>query len=204
MVRRIRDDGVGCSDQRTDRAGVSLRGGIFISAGYGRMAALAGVPAAFRACVISDNRSAVAYSGGVAESGYGRPSRFFLVLFRQRTLPEIPGQAVSAGLQQTSRDVVLDAASGVVVPMESVSAGGGDDRCGSVAGPTRQFGASPEWRAAGERFCIADSYAVLDLGWSGADLFCPVDQPGVLHVSGVFATFVVAGGWRGGVRADGV
>src|SRR5580698_3438753 len=204
MVRRIRDDGVGCSDQRTDRAGVSLRGGIFISAGYGRMAALAGVPAAFRAGVISDNRSAVAYSGGVAESGYGRPSRFFLVLFRQRTLPEIPGQAVPAGLQQTSRDVVLDAASGVVVPVESVSAGGGDDCCGSVAELARQSGTSPEWRAAAERLCFADSAAVLDLGGSGACLFCPVDQPGVLHLPCIFATFVVASGWRGTVRADGV
>ncbi len=41
MVRGIRDDGVGRADQRTDCTGVSLRGGIFLSARYGRMAALA-------------------------------------------------------------------------------------------------------------------------------------------------------------------
>ena len=168
MVRRIRDDGIGRANQGTDRAGVSLRGGIFLSAGYGGMAALAGVSFSFRAGIISGDRRTVAYSGGVAESGDGRPSRFFLVLFRERTLLEIPGEAVSPGLQQASRDAVLDAASGVVVPLESVSAGGGDDCCGSVARPARQSGTSREWRAAAERLCFADSAAVLDLGGSGA------------------------------------
>ena len=57
--------------------------GIFLSAGYGRMAAVAGIPADFRAGVISGDRRTVAHSGGAAESGHGRTSRLLLVLFRE-------------------------------------------------------------------------------------------------------------------------
>src|ERR1700683_3726483 len=201
MVRGIRDDGVGRADQRADRASISLRGGIFLSADYGRVAATAGVSADFGDGVSSGDRRNVAYSGGVEESRYGRSSRLLLVLFCERTLPEISGEAVSTGLQQASGVAVLDAASGVAVPVESLSASGGDDCAGSVAGPAEQFRDSPEWRRAG-RVCFADPDAVLDLGGSGIDLFCSVDQPGVLHVPRVFAASVVAGGRCGAVRAD--
>src|SRR5580692_539403 len=135
MVRGIRDDGVGRADQGADSASISLRSGIFLSAGYGRMAAMAGVPAVFWAGVISGDCCTVAYSGGFAESRYGRSPRILLVLFCERTLPEVSGEAVSAGLQQTSRIAVLDAASGVAVSVESVPAGRGNDCAGSVAGP---------------------------------------------------------------------
>ncbi len=141
---------------------------------------------------------------GLRNPGTAEHHGFFWFYFVNEHFLRFLGKRYPRDYSKLPAALVLDAASGVVVPVESVSAGGGEDCCGSVAGPTRQFGASPEWRAAGERFCIANSYAVLDLGWSGADLFCPVDQPGVLHVSGVLATFAVAGGWRGGVRADGV
>ncbi len=71
MVRGVRDDGVGRADEGADRAGVSVWGGIFLFAGYGRLAAVAGVPADFGAGVVSGDCRALAYSGGPAESGHG-------------------------------------------------------------------------------------------------------------------------------------
>src|ERR1700689_1061461 len=146
MVRGIRDDGVGRADQGADRASISLRGGIFLSADYGRMAPRAGVPAVFWPLIVSGDCCTMAYSGGFAESRYGRSPRVLLVLFCERTLPEVSGEEVSAGLQQTSGVAVLDAASGLVVSVEFVSAGGSDYCSGSVAGPAQQFGDSAEGR----------------------------------------------------------
>src|ERR1700688_2808384 len=120
MVLGIRSDGVGSADQGADRVGVSLRGCTFVFAGNWRMAAVAGGPAGYRAGAFSGDRGAMAHSGGIAESCDCGTSRLLLVLFRERTLPAISGEAVSAGLQQASCDALLDAAPGVAFPVEFI------------------------------------------------------------------------------------
>src|SRR5580704_9286122 len=125
-----------------------MRGGGFLFAAHGRMAAVAGVPAVVRVGFVSSDCGAVAYSGGIAESGNGRAPRFFLVLFRERTLPEISGEALSAGLQQAACESVLDAASGVAFPMEFIFAGSGGDCEKGVARLAHKLrGGRSGWRA---------------------------------------------------------
>src|SRR5579862_9005980 len=48
---------------------------------------------------------------------------------------------------------------------------------------------------------FADAAVVLDSGGSGADIFCRLDEPGVLHVSGVPALAAVDCRWSGEERA---
>lgn len=68
-------------------------------------------------------------------------SAFFLVLFRKRTFHALPGQAHPEGLQQADQLALLDASSGMAVPLESVSAGG-------VAPAGNRLGETPQrhWR----------------------------------------------------------
>ena len=82
--------------------------------------------------------------------------------------------------------------------------------------PAAVRAAAQEWRSQGsgisvqrgarwrQRFCCPDPVAVLDSRWSGADFFRHFDQPGVLHLPGIFAASAVAGRRHRAVRSDGV
>src|SRR5258708_3142857 len=124
-----------------------------ISSGYGH----ASVPA---------DRGSVAHSGWSAQSG------IFLVLLRQRALVALSRQTLSEGLQQASRDRVLDSALRVALSLEF------------VPGASRGEPARAREAASAVRVEFRRPYADDMPGLVGTDsgVLCDLNQSGVLHL----------------------
>src|SRR5262249_10161237 len=111
--------------------------------------------------------------------------KILLALFRQRTFPALSGQASSGRLRHRADRLVLDAAPGLAVSVQRLSAAG-------VPAPARSAAAQ------GTRRSVAALR--LAVGAGGDRLLLLLNPPGVLHLPGVSGAGSVG---RGGIGSGG-
>src|SRR5262249_8039509 len=178
----LRLHGGGGAEQRADRGYLSLRCVVRFRVDDRWLAAVVADAPGYRDGRFSDHRRPVARAGHLAQR------KILLVLFRQRTFPALSGQASSGRLRHRADRLVLDAAPGLAVSVQRLSAAG-------VPAPARSAAAQ------GTRRSVAALR--LAVGAGGDRLLLLLDPPGVLHLPGLSGAGAAGRGGTGPGRDGG-